>query len=505
MTDAERFNMTHVAAGSSTGGQFGSAGGGAKPTGGHTGAHPAAQHTAPAGPPHHTLSYDPKTNKGAGYGMPHGDPNVKQLQTALNKLGLSDSHGKPLRIDGQLGPLTTSSIKALQTRLGVKADGHVTPAFFAQVVALKALPHRSADPAVRGVQTLHEGATERLHQYWVHGEGAAKIAWGAPGDFDRCVSHLSKFIGDAKGYCNLAHHAALGYYPATHAKMDGHRSEDGIHMPTKEDLQVGAPLPFVRSFALSDISIRAGGDGRTVDAYATVFDTPTPIHDQDGDYIEVIDRKAFDRILQKVAPAGGRSSWRVGVFYNHGMTLHGTPSDLHSVPIGIPLEIKADGNGLFTRTRYSKGEDVDRILDRISEGSLSAYSFSGRFDRSDPMPMRGGFRADRRGNLPTVRRTESTLREYGPTPFPAYETASIVGIRAEQITEQLDRITELLRSGGTLPAFDPGDLPPLSGAPEHRDSPPEDSHTVRSGRSVKEELAAQRARFIQKYGSQVDA
>lgn len=268
----------------------------------------------------------------------------------------------------------------------------------------------------------------------------------------------------------------------------------GIQMADAGSRADLAPSQFVRSFPLSDISIRAGGDGRTVDAYATVFDTPVPIHDQDGDYIEVIDRRAFDRILPKLAPSGGRAAWRVGVFYNHGMTLHGTPSDLNSMPIGVPLEIKADGHGLFTRTRYSKGPEVDRILEAINEGSLSAYSFSGRFDRSDPMPPRGGFRADRRGNLPTARRTESTLREYGPTPFPAYQDAAIVGVRAEQITEQLDRITELLRSGAPL------DSPQLSGAPEW-DSPPEDSHTVRSGRSVKEEMAAARSAFLQKYGS----
>ena len=497
MADAERFNTVHVAAGSSTGGQFGSAGGGgsAKPASGHghTGTHPAAHHAAHTGPPHHTLAYNPKTNTGAGYGVKGGDPNVKQLQTALNKLGLTDSHGKPLKIDGRLGPLTTSSIKALQTRLGVKADGQVSPAFFGQIATLKALPppHPRPHSQHRGIQTAHEGDTERLHEYWVHGEGAAKIAWGAPGDFERCVGELGKHISDPQGYCNLAHHAALGYYPATHAKMEG-----------RGEMPEFASLPFVRSFPLSDVSIRAGGDGRTVDAYATVFDTPTPIHDQDGDYIEVIDPHAFDRILPKLAPSGGRSSWKVGVFYNHGMTLHGTPSDRNSMPIGVPLEIKADGHGLFTRTRYQRGADIDRILESINEGSLSAYSFSGRFDRSDPMPPRGGFRQDRRGNLPTVRRTESTLREYGPTPFPAYQEAAIVGVRAEHITEQLDRITELLRSGGTLPAYDPGDLPQLSGAPEHRDSPPEDSHTVRSGRSVKEELAAQRSAFLQKYGSQ---
>ena len=34
-------------------------------------------------------------------------------------------------------------------------------------------------------------STERLMEYWAHGEGAAKINWGVAGDFDRCVTNLS--------------------------------------------------------------------------------------------------------------------------------------------------------------------------------------------------------------------------------------------------------------------------------------------------------------------------
>jgi phage head maturation protease len=67
-----------------------------------------------------------------------------------------------------------------------------------------------------GKVTSPEG-TERLHEYWVHGDGAAKIQWGEPGDFDRCVVELGRHIRDPQGYCNLAHHAALGIWPATHA------------------------------------------------------------------------------------------------------------------------------------------------------------------------------------------------------------------------------------------------------------------------------------------------
>ena len=68
-------------------------------------------------------------------------------------------------------------------------------------------------------RVTNPSGTERLHEYWVHGEGAAKIGWGTPGDFDRCVLHLGKFLRDPKGYCNLAHHAATGMYPAQHAEM----------------------------------------------------------------------------------------------------------------------------------------------------------------------------------------------------------------------------------------------------------------------------------------------
>ncbi|MGW4720473.1 hypothetical protein [Nocardia sp. NPDC004260] len=60
----------------------------------------------------------------------------------------------------------------------------------------------------------------RLREYWVHGEGAVKIKWGAPGDFDRCVRHLGKYVKDPKGLCAEYHHEALGIWPATHAKQE---------------------------------------------------------------------------------------------------------------------------------------------------------------------------------------------------------------------------------------------------------------------------------------------
>jgi hypothetical protein len=58
-------------------------------------------------------------------------------------------------------------------------------------------------------------ATERLRKYWLHGEGAAKIRWGQPGDFNRCRLQLAKYINPAflAGTCANLHKEALDLWP----------------------------------------------------------------------------------------------------------------------------------------------------------------------------------------------------------------------------------------------------------------------------------------------------
>ena len=59
----------------------------------------------------------------------------------------------------------------------------------------------------------NRGNAEELRQYWTRGKGAAKIRWGTPGDWTRCVRQLSKYMGPrAKGYCQLRHKEATGIY-----------------------------------------------------------------------------------------------------------------------------------------------------------------------------------------------------------------------------------------------------------------------------------------------------
>lgn len=223
---------------------------------------------------------------------------------------------------------------------------------------------------------------------------------------------------------------------------------------------------YARSWALDDIEIvrgaDGGGDGRTVRAYAAVFDTPAEIRDQHGHYMEQIDRKAFNRQI-------GLGIERVSVFYNHAMTMHGTPaSGLASVPIGSPVEIKADGKGLLTVTRYNRGELADGVLEAIRNGDIRGYSFRGRIFKSTPdrLPrVRAG------GALPTVVRNELGLTEYGPTPSPAYAEAGILAIRAALEHSGLTAEEALRMLASTTPVDQQGqETPSATSIPEPGDA-----------------------------------
>jgi phage head maturation protease len=180
---------------------------------------------------------------------------------------------------------------------------------------------------------------------------------------------------------------------------------------------------YRRTWALDDIAILSrgkGGDGRTVEAYITPFDTPTEIRDQHGHYREEIDRSAFNRTLS-------HGIQRIPVIYHHAMTLHGTPSELGSVPIGHPQEIRPDGKGLRTVDRYNRSDLAAATLEAIRNGDPMGYSFSGPVFRSTPSTVP---RVRPGAALPLVRREELGLTEYGPTPTPAYDDSGPFAVRS---------------------------------------------------------------------------
>ena len=319
-------------------------------------------------------------------------------------------------------------------------------------------------------------------RYPVDTEEHAKAAW----------SYINQ-AGNAGKYSSEHLAAIKGKIKAALRKFGVQISEDDSSSSRTESL-----APYFRSFPLEDIHVRSSGDGRTVEAYAAVFGTPAEVRDQDGHYTEEIDPAAFNKAISDAAPQGSRRGWKVGVFYNHGMTIHGTPSERHSMPVGVPVEITADSRGLKTVTRYHRGEFCDEILDRIREGSLPGYSFTGTFRRSSPLIPRGGFRQNTRtGELPHVRRTESTLMEYGPTPFPVYAGAAITAMRADSVLGAMAADPELaMRMLAMLRDSTPSEPLPPSGTPDE-EQPPR-SRLVHSGRPVKQEIAANRSAFLQR-------
>jgi len=107
------------------------------------------------------LSYNGRT--GAGYGHKGGDNRVHALQSELNRLGLTDSQGNKLKLDGKLGPRTTAAIKKAQRALGMKVTGVATPALLLKLRQTKGLKakrpaHGAARPSAPHHTRPHQPA-----------------------------------------------------------------------------------------------------------------------------------------------------------------------------------------------------------------------------------------------------------------------------------------------------------------------------------------------------------
>ena len=286
--------------------------------------------------------------------------------------------------------------------------------------------------AARASSDLQYGHGSKLWAYWTHGKGFAKWSgalhkWTALRDLLLAAGVPSR---SADGLAtNIIMATMPGYMKLAHSKeLHAGRAAMG-----KQEHGEPSRAEYMRLYALEDIHILRsadGGDGRTVEAYAAVFGEPAEIQDHEGHYVEVIDPSAFSRAIDHASRARGGFPGSVKVLWNHGRDLSGAASDRFSMPIGIPVDIRAESRGLLTRTRYSETPLADEVLENIRAGSITSQSFTGRIMRSDPQLRRGDkYRPGPSGDLRTVTRTELGLREYGPVLWPAYSGAEILGVR----------------------------------------------------------------------------
>lgn len=232
---------------------------------------------------------------------------------------------------------------------------------------------------------------------------------------------------------------AVGRGNANHAAIQAHIKKrasalglsnmipDGWSSRSIQAVPTTVPGLHTRYVPLDDLVVHSraqGGDGRTVTAYAAVFNQTAEVHDQDGNYLETNAPTAFNKTL-------GDRSRNIPVLYNHGKTLFGTIAERFSMPLGKVLDIKADNRGLLTTVRYNRSDLADEVLASIENGDITGQSYSGYYIKSNPMQVpRGGFRADRNGKLTTVTRQEIKLVEFGPTPMPNFQGAEILAVRS---------------------------------------------------------------------------
>jgi phage head maturation protease len=243
-----------------------------------------------------------------------------------------------------------------------------------------------------------------------------------------------------------------------------------------------------RSYPLEEAHVvtRAEGDGsgRLVEAYCAVFDEAAEIHDHEGHYEEEIDRTAFNKRIADIQRSRAGFGM-VKCHYNHGMTLHGTPAERFSLPVAVPKHISAESRGVLTRSYYMDTPLGNEVLEMWREGAITAQSFTGAIIRSSPELRRGERHRPKGGQLMRVRRLELGLKEYGPTPFPAYSGAELVGVRMSPL--------------GTFQAADDDEeqaLPPdgeaASGEPLSRTDG--DEHSARYHQHALYELESKRIR-----------
>ena len=244
-------------------------------------------------------------------------------------------------------------------------------------------------------------------------------------------------------------------------ETDTDTDEPEIELVEEDPARAATLPPSLRTYqtaAIAEFAIRSGGDGRTVDAYAVPFNEPAEVVDPEGHYFEEFTPGAFGRMLS-------RGFSNVTVLYNHGRDILMRPSERFSVPIGRPLEMREDGRGLFTATRYASTPLGDEILQLVEEGILTHQSV--QFTRTPggrgTRRIRGGHKAS---GLDLVTRHDVNVIEYGPTPIPVYSGAEVVGVRAAQLAAQIHELlpeerlelSELLRSGISPSSVD-GDDP----------------------------------------------
>lgn len=145
---------------------------------------------------------------------------------------------------------------------------------------------------------------------------------------------------------------------------------------------------------------------RTIEGYAAIAHTVDRVND-------IIDQKAFNRVQ-------GKDPAQVAVFVGH---------DMSRLPVGIPVEIRYDGIGLYTKTKVFNTSAGDDLLTVAAE--LKAHGMTlGQSIGYKVMP--GGAQLERIEGKTIRRLTDLDIKEYSyahPTTI-AHPDALVTNVKA---------------------------------------------------------------------------
>ena len=164
----------------------------------------------------------------------------------------------------------------------------------------------------------------------------------------------------------------------------------------------------------TDLEIRSDGDGRTVCGICVPFDVEQRIH---AGLTEVFRRGAFANVA--------RAAHRVKLLVGH---------DSKALPIGRATLLREDASDLYGEFRGSKGPRGDEILELVRDNALTDLSIGFQ-------PLKDQRRPDG-----VIERLAAHLAEVSLVTFGAYGgAATVVGVRVESPTPNLDVVLEMLK------------------------------------------------------------
>ena len=175
----------------------------------------------------------------------------------------------------------------------------------------------------------NRGGAEKLRRYWLHGVGAAKIRWGTPGDWTRCVRNLTKYMGArARGYCALRHKEATGMWTG-----------DKEHRQT---FAANTPLRVVSTNLIKSESVI--NDERIATARRTAPVTDRRNIEYDTSTLQGLTAAAG--AVDYVEPVGGAFfiplALPEGIESGDGRRIERRAVDIRNLPISLLWQIKTD-------------------------------------------------------------------------------------------------------------------------------------------------------------------